>query len=146
MYLLCKQIGLLLHWEFPDSIRIPYLHSSPQLEVCNQSRSVVRKKHNSQSLFSCCRGETDAGLILERSRQKRAPSTRPPSLPAGASFPPCVNGGAYENLSRCIRCTCRRSCWPGFQPQGEARPEGSLPRNPGHPICDTGEDMMIVIF
>ena len=105
------------------------------------------QKYNSQSLLSCFRGETDGRLILEHSRQRRAPSTRPPSLPAGADFPPCVNGGAYKSRCiSCIRCTCRRLCWPGFQPQGEARPEGSLPRIQGHPICDTGEDMMIVIL
>ena len=55
--------------------------------------------YNSQSLFSCCRGETDGGLILERSRQRRAPSTRPPFLPAGADSPPCVNSGAYPGAS-----------------------------------------------
>ena len=57
------------------------------------------QKYNSQSLLSCFRGETDGRLILEHSRQRRAPSTRPPSLPAGADFPPCVNGGAYSGAS-----------------------------------------------
>ena len=49
-----------------------YIWIASEFHICFflQSISLSCQKHNSQSFFSCCWGETDGGLILEHSRQR----------------------------------------------------------------------------